>query len=350
MNIFILNPQFVRIGVIDNYESLIWTTKYHNTGDFELYMPADQAVFGLLAAGNYVMRETDTEELMLIETIRINTDEETGDHVTVSGRSSEALMARRIVWEQTNLSGDLAACAGQLVTQNMINPANSSRRVPGVSLGESSIDTISIKRQITGDNLLDAEADLLGTYRKGFRFRFDGSGLKFDIYQGTDRSAAQSAVPRVVFSSDYDNIVTSEYLYDTQAYASVAVVAGEGEGTSRKRQVVGSGTGLNRFELYVDARDISSVTSSGTLTDSQYADLLTARGEQALAEAQTVEAFSGTVEAQYSYVYGEDYFLGDIVQIINDYGASSVVRITAVTQAWDESGYTVIPTFDSEEV
>ena len=62
------------------------------------------------------------------------------------------------------------------------------------------------------------------------------------------------------------------------------------------------------------------------------------------------EKFAGTVEPDINYKYKKDYNLGDIVKIINEYGLSAKARITEVIESWDESGYTCIPTFDTEEV
>lgn len=44
----------------------------------------------------------------------------------------------------------------------------------------------------------------------------------------------------------------------SQNYRNVALVAGEGEGLDRKTIPVGAAEGMERYELYVDARDVSS--------------------------------------------------------------------------------------------
>lgn len=351
MNVFFLNTNFEKIGVTDTWESLIWTEAYCDAGDFELYMPVNPGMSDIIQIGNYVMREDDTTRLMMIESIRLSTDAEDGDHMTVSGRSVEALLSRRIVWSQTNLSGALSACADRLVQENMVNPAISARKIPNVSIQPGGIDEVTIRKQLTGVDLLEAEAELLGTYHKGFRMTFDGSGLMFETYQGIDRSLSQSDVPHVVFRPESGNIITSTSVKDMSQFASTAIVAGEGEGANRRRYILGNAAaGLDRYELYVDARDISSITETGVLSDESYSLLLRERGEQSLADAAVVEGFEAEIEARYPYVYGEDYDLGDIVQIEDGYGTSAAVRITSVTQAWDDTGHTVIPVLKSEEV
>ena len=45
-----------------------------------------------------------------------------------------------------------------------------------------------------------------------------------------------------------------------------------------------------------------------------------------------------------SYVYGRDYFMGDIIQIVNEYGIESQSRLVEVVTSLDESGYKTYPT------
>lgn len=350
MDIYVLNPTFTRIGIIDYCASVIWTNRYCDAGDFELYLPVTPEAIQLLKAGNWLVRDDKPENLMIITGIQITTDEEEGDYMTVTGGSAESILGKRIVWKQTNLNGTITAAAQQLLNENLIAPTIAARKIASVIMGDCYKTTTTLKKQITGANLLDAMKELLSTYKLGFKFVFDSSKLKFCIYNGVDRSANQKERPRVVFSADFDNLLASEYNADVSEYKNVALVAGEGEGVARKTYTVGSGTGLDRNEIYVDARDISSDTDGGTLTADQYNALLSAKGIEALAETVVKQSFSGTIEPDVNYKFGIDYNLGDIVQVTNEYGISAPARITEIIESWDENGYSCIPTFDSEEV
>ena len=48
------------------------------------------------------------------------------------------------------------------------------------------------------------------------------------------------------------------------------------------------------------------------------------------------------------YKYKQDYDVGDIVTIKNEYGIIADVRITEVTESEDSTGFSVIPTFEQE--
>ena len=350
MDIYVLNTSFEKIGVIDYCESIIWTKRYCATGDFELYLPATSEALEILQDGNLVMREDDQTSLMVIKNIVLKTDAEEGDYITVSGPSIESYIAKRIIWQQTNLSGLVTDCITTLLDQNLIAPSIGARKINNVVIGSYCDCDISITKQITGDNLLDAIINLLNTYNLGFSLTFDGINLNFNIYEGTDRSYDQSANAYVTFSSEFDNLLASTYQASSENYKNVAMIAGEGSGVSRKNYVVGNASGINRDEVYVDARDISSNTDEGTLTPTQYDALLAERGNEALAEAIATQDYEGEIEPNVNYIFNQDYYLGDIVNLENQYEMTSTVRIIEVIESWDENGYSCIPTFKSKEV
>ena len=350
MDIYVLSPDFKKLDIIDYCASVIWTRRYCKAGDFELYLPITATAITILKPGNYLVRSDMLENLMVIQGVKITTDEEAGDYLTVTGKGAESIIAKRIVWKQTNLNGTITAGAQKLLNENVINPTDTARKISSVVMGDCCKCTTTVKKQITGDNLLDAIIELLSTYNLGFKFVFTGSSLKFCIYNGVDRSPCQSDRPRVVFNAEFDNLLASEYSADVSEYKNIALVAGEGEGVARKTYTVGSASGLDRIETYVDARGISSETDDGTLTTAEYNALLSAKGVEALAETVTKQSFEGTIEPTVNYTFGVDYDLGDIVQITNEYGITAPARITEVIESWSDTGYNCIPTFSSEEV
>ena len=126
-------------------------------------------------------------------------------------------------------------------------------------------------------------------------------------------------------------------------------MAGEDSGSARKTRIVGSGTDLNRREIYADARDIQSETQEGTLTEAEYNSQLDQRGHEVLAEHSITKSFEGQVEATKMFVYGQDFFKGDIVQIVNEYGMEEKVRVAEFVRAQDTTGYNTYPTFSVVE-
>lgn len=113
---------------------------------------------------------------------------------------------------------------------------------------------------------------------------------------------------------------------------------------------VGGGSGLNRRELFTDARDISSnVGSDDALTDAEYMAQLQQRGKEKLAENVSITSFEGETETTIMFQYGKDFFNGDIVQIANEYGHETKARILEIVRSEDKDGYSVYPTFKTIE-
>ena len=350
MDIYVLNSSFEKIGIIDDYQSVIWTIRYFSPGDFEVYIPAKRELLDLMKVDYMLVRDEDCIEdeyhnVMLIRNIEIQSDAETGDNLIITGQCLKSIVARRVVANQTNLSGTVESCLRTLITQNLISPTDSDRAINNFILGtDGELTAASMTMQITGANLAEAMAEICATYGYGWDVFIKGSNLVFYLYEGKNRSFDQSANPHVVFSTEYDNLLSSDYKENRDEFANVAIVAGEGEGTARKKAVVGTASGLSRFEIWVDERNTSS--NDGEITPTEYQELLEQAGAEKLAETRITTEFSGEVLPDVNFVYKRDYFLGDIVQIENDYGISEPARITEIIASADENGLTVIPTFE----
>lgn len=352
MDIYVLNSNFERVGIIDNYTSIIWTTRYYTTGDFELYIAADAETIDLIKNNAYLVRDKDItgntyKNVMVIDiaNIELKTDIENGDYLTVSGKCLKSIVGRRIVINQTSMNGKLETCVNRLLNENIINPTDAKRKISNFIFDNSTNFNINVAMQATGDNLAELFSEICQNYGIGWDVYIKNKKFVFYLYKGVDRSANQSENPRVIFSYEFDNLITSDYKEDVTNYANVAIVAGEGEGAERKKKETGdsTATGLNRIETFVDARDVS--TNNGEISNSEYNTMLAEKGNETLAELQKAITYEGEIDATKNYVLNRDFFIGDIVQAINQYGISKSTRIIEIIEADDENGESVIPTF-----
>lgn len=339
----------VLIGIIENPLSAIWTRRYQKPGDFELYLPAAIDALAIIEDDFFITRD-DAPEVMIVERVELTTSEEEGNYIRVTGRGAESLLDRRIVLEQTTLSGRVDAAMRRLIDENAISPANPARKLP-IAMPVPGIASEAIQAQYTGTNLLETIQEICKAYGLGFRAVVDNYTQvtpTIELLRGVDRSEGQEATPPVVFSPEYENLLSSSYVLDTTKYKNVAIVAGEGEGKARKRAIYGSASGMARRELYVDARDMS--TNDGEISDADYSSQMLARGAEKLAEHGITEAFDGEIDTSNTFVLDKDYTCGDIVTVENEYGIRKDERITAIMESWDESGYTAVPIFENVEV
>ena len=268
MNLTVLDTNLLSIAIIDTYESLIWTDRYSKCGDFELYMPISDSIPWYFKQENMLMIE-QSEHLMIIETIEIESDSENGDHLKISGRSLESILDRRIIWGQQTFNGNLQDGIKTLIDSCFINPTDLKRKVEGFIFKESTdsaITELTFEATYLGNNLLEIIEKLCNDYGIGYKITInDQKQFVFELYAGIDRSYSQINNPYVVFSPNFDNVVNSNYLTSSTNYKNVALVAGEGEGADRITVTVGSDavTGLERRELFTDAGSVSKNSNDG---------------------------------------------------------------------------------------
>lgn len=348
MELFVLNADFESIAVIDTYESMIWTDRYNAYGDFEIYFAMDESLLEYIKEDYYLWLK-DSEHSMIIEDIKIDADTEEGNRLIVTGRSLESILERRIIWGQRIFSGNLQNAIQTMLNENIISPSVADRKIANfifVPSTDSKIISLTIDNQYTGDDLYTVIKGLCEENNIGFKIVLtDDNQFAFSLYAGADRSYDQTENPYVVFSPNFENIINSNYFSSKAGYRNVTLVAGEGEGASRKTTVVGSASGLDRRELFTDARDISSDTEDGTLSDAEYIAQLRTKGLKNLADHMITTAFEGEVEVTRLFKYGEDFFIGDIVQIANEYGNENSAYISELIISNSDEGLSIYPTF-----
>ena len=350
MEVWILDTDFSSVSVLDTFESLIWTDRYREYGDFEIFaFPTSQLIND--AKDDFYLYNPASEHTMIIEHHEVTTDIEEGPRFIVTGRSLESLLTRRIVWNQTTISGSLQNGIKKLITENFISPEVSERKITNFVFVDSTdpeITKLTHEQQYTGDIIYDVIVDLCNTYDIGFKItlNIDNKRFEFSLYKGKDRSYAQETNPYVIFSPNYENIINSDYTHSIKDYKNVTRIGGEGVGVDRKMTTYGNASGLNRREIFTDARDISSKTDDGeVLSDQDYLNLLQQRGKENLAEYAVKEGFEGEVEASKMFIYGRDFFLGDCVQVQNEFGMSGTSLVSEIVFSQDKDGESVFPTF-----
>lgn len=151
----------------------------------------------------------------------------------------------------------------------------------------------------------------------------------FDIYNGRNFSVSQNTNPTVIFSPEFDNVKSQEYIDSLVGFGNYAIVAGQGEGVNREVIAVGSdATGLDKHIIFVDARDLEN------------SDDLQRRGEAKLNEHKRVLTFQSEILPEGPFEYERDWELGDIVTVKNkDWGVTVDTRIIEVTEIYEAGGF-----------
>lgn len=259
-DIYVLDQNFNLVYVVDTYKSCIWSKRYVELGDCELYLPATAELLTVLVIGYYLVRQND-DMVCRIKKVQLDTDAENGDYLIITGKDTKDLCDQRIVWSTMTCDGPLETFIRQMVTSTMITPSLSARtmlKANGsalVALGSAAGFTDILTEQVSYKNVGEKIREYCTKYGWGYKMILNGSTLNFILYKGVDRS------DEVFFSDDYENLDTTTYTLDDTNLGNVALVAGEGEGSERSRNVSGYEEGIDRYEIFVDAKDITQTVS-----------------------------------------------------------------------------------------
>lgn len=378
---YLLDDKLNRKHIIDTYSSAIWAKRYNDIGDFELIVAATVDNINKIEECKYITRDDD-DMVCRINKIETTTDAENGSQLIISGTDIKDILKQRIVLKQTNFSGLVEDYIRTLINDSIINPQNPDRKIKNFKLDNKKGYQETISEQVTYDNVGDKVQKLCQQYSWGYRVYIHNKEYRFELFKGKDIS------DYITFSHDYDNISTTDYSKDDSNIKNVSLVAGEGEGAERASVIIGNEEGIKRRELYLDVRDVSRTIDyeellnsypngnekviNGTiyyqvngvniailtkdedgnitevkLCDNIYMESLKNIGYEKMSKYISVTSFSGEIITSMGYKYKEDYNLGDIVNIVSEFGISIKARITEIIESQDDNGYTIEPTFEN---
>ena len=352
MIIYVMHSIEEITGIVETFESVIWNMQFFGVSDFELILPYNPAA-DIYTIGTMLVRDQDVgtsefHNVMRIEKRKITYNVDKGWILTLSGSGLKKIVGQRLVWEQTNFEGENVETAiRQVITDNIIYPDDSDREIDNFILDTAVGFTDTFDAQLFGDNIAEWLESTCQIYGYGWDVYIKDGKYVFTLIKGTERVYNQAGVDPVVFSPEFDNLVSASYEYDTSGFYNVALVGGEGDGIDQVSAAVGTATGLDRYEMYVDG---SSVSSNGEIITMQtYLAMLQTYGSEQLTDAnKVVEQFEGEV-IQGLYTLDKDFFLGDVVEI-NMVGITAKSRIIEVIYSEDQNGSSILPTFASWEV
>lgn len=264
--ILVLDGNLQPVGIVDSYASLIWAKRYWETGDCELYLKATVESLSLLRKNRYLVR-ADDDMVCQIKKIELDTDAENGNFLIVTGFDVRRYLHQRIIWWTVTIDGNLEEAIRSLVDgalgsiplmNRSLKKANGNRMF---YLGDSAGLTVVTTEQVSYKNLGQKVEEYCRLYGWGYRVMLENENLYFELYSGADRRAS------VIFSEAYENLNASAYIEDETNLGNVALVAGQGEGPNRAKSIAGEASGVDRYEIFIDAKDISKAITWEELTD-----------------------------------------------------------------------------------
>lgn len=369
MELYTLDPLLRREYVIDKFESLIWTERFQQFGDFQLNIVSSYKARSLLTTDTYLALNK-SNYVMRIESVEDDVNEDGEKILIVKGRSLEVLLYDRVAYlanaatqttttdpgtgettttdvKWTITDTPKAVCqkifhdicvTGTLDPADVIPFINEGTFMPTDTI-VAPIDPITV--DISPTTVYDAIAQIAQVWNLGFRLlrQQDMSKLWFDIYVGSDRTTAQTVLPAVVFAPEMDNLQNTKELTSIESAKNVAYVYSP----AGFQMVFAAGVdpevdGFERHVLVVDANDITTESTTDVVAALQQ------RGYEQLANNRTYQAFDGEISQNGQYRYGRDYNLGDVLETRNTDGVTNNMRVTEQIFVEDKEGERSYPT------
>lgn len=356
MEVYILDSLYRRVEVIDKFESLIWTERFSAAGDFQLEILSSLDNRIRFPVGTRFAM-TDSYRVMTVETVEDVTDDEGRRILKIKGPSLENVFVQRLAYpdDTTNLTdnpkwiltGTPKEIADQLFhdicvtgvfdTGDIISGITEDNIFPADTI-DFPIDEITYL--LDPKDLYTALKDLCDVYLMGFRLVRDLDGsLHFDVYMGSDRTTQQTGLPAVVFSPDLENLRNTSLLMTSALYKNTAyVLSPVGIEIVYSLDVDSTVAGFERRVLIVVAQDITDPTPATATA------LMIQRGEEELAKNRKLTVLDGEIAAVSQFKYGVHYNLGDLVELRDDDGSTSIMQVTEQIFVSDKEGDRSFPT------
>ena len=350
-------------AVCDSFSSLLWNIEYYKCGAFEVYIAASLRNIEIFQTGRIVGRDDDKEHFGLIESVELETDSEDGDYLIIKGRFLMCLLERRIIYPTLNFTTMITY--GMIIQKAVENNAlvSGNRLIPSLKLGEmqGACWSQTTKLQVSYENLMEWIYTICEKIGGTANIRLSKIAeeqyeMIFDLLQGADRSMMQEENPHIVFSDSYNNLLSFTYFTDTSVKRNFAYVLGKGEGEQRKRTTYFEDSEpalLDRYEVYVDAKDISDEEQKNGETkpipDAEYIELLKEKGKQNIVPI-TMKSESQIAVQSTQFQYGVDYFVGDFVTVEHHrFGIrQNKIQLVGMIESFDRNGRNLTPTFKEE--
>lgn len=365
-DVYILDEMLRRNFAISEYNSFIWTERYTDHGDFVLDIHLrdinEVLTYRDIIVTNVFIEVGFSDELMLIETVETFYDSEgrfmlkakgrTFDVVALSARSTVSGYARSespVIENEWTLEPHYymqhlirrAVDKDQgLVPEDRI--ANVDVDFTNPATGGLPYDPVKYKFPEPKSDVWSAVKDAGQTFDIGLKavHERDQNLITFRLYKGQLRTKDQDYLSTVIFSTKHGNIDTNTTIQSSMDHRNVAYVFSQ-HGSAWTTRAATVPSGFYRRVLHVDASDINLEASPELQT------ALVNRGRMELAKHAFYNAIDATITDVSPFIYGRDYYLGDIVNLQNDFGEISEVLVTEQIFVSDSNGTRSYPTLTS---
>lgn len=290
----IYDRSLVRIGEINTIISSVWQEKYCDRGACQLVVTDSPTAARLLVPDNFVGK-TGGNTLW-----QIKTKEKRDGLLWANGFTSNYTLLDDRIYDGIHKSS--------VIETDLRAAVIGKRPAPIVGLTPARGLTGAVLSEHTYPTLFALCKDLCASADYGFRFLHDkvNKKLLFDVYQGVER-------PNAKFSEPFGNLAHLVLQQSNMDFKNMAYVGGSGREEERIYTEAGqtSAAGLDRREMFVDARDLRHDETEQTIDE--FKALLRQRGLEKLNENNQKLSVSFEVNTE---DFGKSFTLGDVIYCV----------------------------------
>lgn len=324
----IVDTGFNLLGEIDNYESLQLTRRFYRAGEFEMHIALGKQSVDQLLEDRVIIINNQSHKAGIITYRQIVEGDNGVETLIIKGPTLGGVLDRRITVTNSydRISGPAETVMKHYVNNHIVNGVYADRNIPlfavAANQGRGKV-TPWQSRYEQLDKVIQEIAEFCDI---GWQVTLDIVAKKwlFDVKAGRDLTVNQSVLPPVIFSHEFDNIQSQDFVDSGLQYKNVGYAGGKGEEEDRLIQIVGSGSGLNRRETFLDC---SSAEDAVELIE---------LGKRKLTEQKRIVSYNGKILDTGSFIYEQDWDLGDKVTLQNKkWGLTMNSRITEVKEIYE---------------
>jgi len=342
-SLLLMDMDFVLLGEIPLYQSLIIKREYYGVGSFKLTLKRGAPGGDRLARNRLLYLHDRMDTMLLIEKVT-----RAEDTITADGLMLKGLAARRICvppaapaddpyrgfgWDR--FTGDAESAILHFAGGNLTQPEDHKRRMPRMVLAANQKRGAVLPWQARFDKLTDVLASIGQTTGVGWDVRPDFAARQFVVgaWVGQDRTRGAG---RAVFSRELGSITTATCTDDGSSEVGTVYAGGAGEDENRMIYAIGTeSTGIDRRELFT------------ALSGAETVEMLTLGAQQKLNPPRLT--LTAQVRDCNLCRYRTDYDVGDVVTVVDD-GATMNARLIAMQETHEKGGVSLSATFGDAPV
>ena len=327
--------KFLSVGVFDSAESVSYEWSAFNVGQFSLQTRDDVPNANLLSRGRVV--RIGGKATGIITTRKETLSQDGRVVVAVTGYDLRILFKQRIIrnlnsdgkWE---MSGNAETVLLSLIESECGSLAQEKRRLPvSIPASQSRGEPVTVSESFT--NLLDVCQKIALQGGIGWCVELSEGLLSLKVYTGEDKSG------EVFISAAFGSIASGEWSDSSDSFSNAVYIGGKGNNGARDvfEGEENDARGLMRFESFANE---SSLT-----TTQEYRN----RADMVLSQYEQTEKMSGQMLFKSPYVFGDDYFVADILTV-EFRGHKSRQQITGYTESYQRGKYTIKADFGHQQM